>query len=656
MTRRLILVLVVATTTALLPAAGASALTMKQCKGAPGFRCAVVQVPLDRTGAVSGTVSLHVAAMRPRRSDQGILLALAGGPGQSSLPAAQSFRKSLAPALRRRRLVVVDQRGTGASGALRCPVLQAASVLAPVSIDGVAACANALGADRQAYGTTDSVMDLDAVRDAFKVPRMAIMGVSYGTFVATQYARRFPDRVDWLVLDSIVHPAGVSPYLLESFSHLPRIVAEQCAGSACRLATPDPLADVAALVQRLRQGPLLGKRFDAAGRAAPSAVRDEMELFLMLVAGDLNPYLRAALPGAIAAALRGDPAMLLRLRRLAEGVPYTVKQISAGLNVTTVCADARLPYAFATPLEQRPQLWTDGLAGVPDSTFAPFSRAAVLNLSTAHDCLRWPQGDRVQPPSDGPLPDVPALLLSGRLDVRTPVENAMDLAAMLPRASLVPVTGSGHDVLDTDVTGCAQTALRLFVDGAGVGAPCDGVDDAVTPFPRPARTLGEYRRPPGVAGLRGRGAFAALDTIQDAKILALQSLYAGFHELAGGGLHGGSFRAQLARDRLILRRYSLVPGLRVTGTLSGGGGGVGNAGTVLVDGAGGLDGRLVLHSGGTVTGVLGGRRLHFQLPRAAARAAHFGGGRLAQWRSLPDLAAVARGLRSSRVGAAGQRP
>ena len=41
----------------------------------------------------------------------------------------------------------------------------------------------------------------------------------------------------------------------------------------------------------------------------------------MLIAGDLNPLLQAALPGAIAAARRGDTAELMRLRRVAQGGP-----------------------------------------------------------------------------------------------------------------------------------------------------------------------------------------------------------------------------------------------------------------------------------------------------------------------------------------------
>ena len=69
-------------------------------------------------------MSIAVAAQRCYPKDAGLLIALSGGPGQSSVDAAGSFAISLAPMLRKYRLVVLDQRGTGLSGALNCPGLQ----------------------------------------------------------------------------------------------------------------------------------------------------------------------------------------------------------------------------------------------------------------------------------------------------------------------------------------------------------------------------------------------------------------------------------------------------------------------------------------------------------------------------------------------------
>jgi pimeloyl-ACP methyl ester carboxylesterase len=396
---------------------------------------------------------------------------------------------------------------------------------------------------------------------------------------------------------------------LDTFERLPRVLAEQCARDRCRTATEDPVADLATVTRRLAQEPLRGTIPDVRGAPHQTAIHDESELLLLIMAGDLNPFLQAALPGAIAAAGAGDAAPLLRLRRLAQGPSVPVGELSATLNVATTCADVKLPYILLTPYPDRWSLWRGGLDGVSDHSFAPFSRASVIDTSIAHDCLRWPLGDTPAGPSTAPLPDVPALLLSGRLDTRTPVENAAELLGQLPHGKLLTVAGTGHDVLDSDITGCAARALKRFADGKEIGAPCAGKDNAVGVLARPAKSIAAYRRAPGVAGDRGRALFAALDTVVDAQISALQTLYAGYARLQGGGLRGGRFAASSGGEHLRLHRYELVPGLRVSGALRASDSE--DAGTVAVDGPGGLDGVLRISAKGVVTGRLGGRAVRY---------------------------------------------
>ncbi|MES1171198.1 MAG: alpha/beta fold hydrolase [Actinomycetota bacterium] len=589
-------------------------------------------------------MTLSIAVERPRKGARGFLLALSGGPGQPSVAFADSFRASLAPALAHRRLVLLDQRGTGASGALRCPPLQALGGLDAVNTKIVESCATALGPARQFYSTTDSVADIDAVRQAIGAAKLQLMGVSYGTYVAVQYARQFPANTDGLILDSVVGPNGIDPYFLDTFGRLPRVLAEQCSSHRCRAATKDPVADLGALTRKLAQGPLRGRIPDLHGAPHDTAIHDESELLLIIMSGDLNPFLQAALPGAIAAARFGDTAPLLRLRRIAQGPSVPVTELSATLNVATTCADVKLPYTLLTPYPDRWTLWRHSVDGVPDSAFAPFSRSAVIDTSLAHDCLRWPLGDTPAAPSTAPLPDVPALLLSGRLDTRTPVENANELLVQLPHGQLLTVAGTGHDVLDSDITGCAARALKRFASGQQIGTPCAGRDNAVGVLARPPMSIAAYRRAPGVAGDRGRVLFAALDTVVDAQVSALQTLYAGYSHLQGGGLRGGRFAASSDGTHLRLHRYELVPGLRLSGVLRMSD--RTDAGTVTVDGPGRLDGTLRMRAKGVVTGRLGGRAVRYA-PRTQSAATSRWAGR-APARRLILAEALAR-PRSGRV-------
>src|SRR3954463_507545 len=57
-----------------------------------GYQCAHVDVPLDRTGAVPGTVSLAVSRVAAASNPGSVaVVPLAGGPGQAALPLSETF-------------------------------------------------------------------------------------------------------------------------------------------------------------------------------------------------------------------------------------------------------------------------------------------------------------------------------------------------------------------------------------------------------------------------------------------------------------------------------------------------------------------------------------------------------------------------------------
>ncbi len=58
--------------------------------------------------------------------------------------------------------------------------------------------------DPRFYTTTDAIADLEAVRQTLGAPSFDLVGVSYGTRVAQQYARAYPKAVRSMVLDGVV--------------------------------------------------------------------------------------------------------------------------------------------------------------------------------------------------------------------------------------------------------------------------------------------------------------------------------------------------------------------------------------------------------------------------------------------------------------------
>jgi pimeloyl-ACP methyl ester carboxylesterase len=419
------------------------------------------------------------------------------------------------------------------------------------------------------------------------------------------------------------------------------VLREQCARGQCAGITKDPVADVAALVPRLEHGGLSGTTYDDRGRPHKTSYRSADDLANVLIGADLNPYVQAALPAAIRAAAKGDPALLLHLRRATAGAPTKLPDLSAGLNVATNCQDTKLPYALSTPFGDRPALLEQGLAGYDDKALNPFTHATVAGNSVAHDCLLWPDAPGISPPSSAPLPDVPALILDGRLDLRTPLENGRALASELPHASVVTVPGTGHDELDSDITGCTATALRRFVDDKAVGDPCASKSNEVDPYPIAPHTLSAFRTAPGTTGPRGRVVSAALVSVIDARVSVLQDLYAGFSQLQGGGLRGGSYALRHG-DRLTLRNFQYLRGLRVSGTVSLTA--TDAKGRIRVNGPGHLDGRLTLDGRGGARGSIGARRLRaHDLRRGGASAT-----RLRSGAQLPSGSELSRAQRRFR--------
>jgi pimeloyl-ACP methyl ester carboxylesterase len=596
-----------------LTASSALALKFGSCPKSSQFRCATLTVPLDHSGKSPGTVKLRVAAQRRFPRGAGLIVALAGGPGQAAVPFADQFASSLSPMLRDRRLVVIDQRGTGSSGALSCPELQNLAEAAPLTGSLVRDCAQQIGSRRRFYSTLDSVADLDAVRAAFGARKVALMGVSYGTWVAEEYARVHPAKTESLILDSVVGPGQPSGFYLDGRAAIKRVTAEQCAARRCEGATTDPVGDLTAVMARVAAAPLRGQIYDSRGRARPSSYENQDEIDSVIIGGDLNAELRAQLPAAMAAARADDYAPLLRLQSALGGAALSARELSFGLNVITSCLDSELPYALSSSTATRAPLVASALSAINPSSYSPLTAESVLSRSVASDCLLFPtQFDTA--PASGPLPNIPSLILAGQLDLRTPAENAAATAALIPKASLVRLRGAGHDVLGADTTGCVATALKRFAAGIKVGSPCANSDNGLRPVPLAPRKVADAKPASGVAGTRGRALSVAFNGVNDALSTAYMMLAAGV-EPRGGGLRGGSFDASNGSiESLVLRGYRYASDLAVNGSLrlfSSG-----PRGTLTLSGA--STGKVKITSWNSASGVIDGRAVSWNRPAGAA--------------------------------------
>jgi pimeloyl-ACP methyl ester carboxylesterase len=624
-----ILLLVVALAqcvSAILGVSPAGALTFVPCATSITFSCTTVPVPLTRTGLASGTISLSIERKQagPVQSKTAVL-ALAGGPGQAALPLGEFIAKALAPALTARDLLVFDQRGTGSSDPLSCGALSSFSGNAESG--AFEHCALEIGPARGGYTTQESVEDIEAIRQAAGYEKLVLYGTSYGTKVAEEYAERYPQHVESLVLDSVVLPDGPEPFSIPTFQAIGSVLGELCANNACAGITSNPVADIASLAARLSKHPLSGSVYDGSGHRH-NATLNESGLFGILEAGDLNPALRALLPAAVRSALSNYPDPLLRLQLLAEGlipnvpgghpVEESSEEIDEALFVTTTCEEAPFPWQRSAPAATRLAEALGALHALPSTDFYPFDADTALNSSLISDCAGWPDASaaNVVP---GVLPNVPTLILSGAQDLRTPTSNARSVAALIPDAQLLVVPFTGHSVLGSDFSGCAEAAVTaFFAGGAGVHPilPCTTSTDMFAPTPLTPTKLNYVHPVPGLSGKPGLTLTAVLDTIIDLNRQVIGATLQADSQLPSGssfgGLRGGD--AKLSSSRLELNHFTFVPGVELSGTFPVSKGQLQTT-TLRVSGSTAAGGTVRVGSGKLVTGTLGGKRFDIDVAK-----------------------------------------
>jgi pimeloyl-ACP methyl ester carboxylesterase len=590
-----------------------------RCGNSNAFACGHVAVALDPSGGAPGTITLAVRRHRAPVGDSGsAVVALAGGPGQSAIPFAENFTELLGPILATRDLIVFDQRGTGLSHPLSCHGFEHPGLFHSFG-QLVATCAGQIGSERGFYTTPDSVADIEAIRLAGGYEKLVLYGTSYGTKVAEQYAQDYPQRVEALILDSVVPPNGPDPLDRPTFAAVPRILRQLCVDRDCTNITPNPISDLARLVRHMRRGPVKGHVIDGQGHRHTVGISSNY-LLGILMEGDFDPLLRAEFIPAVRAAADGDSAALARLlvHAVGGGGGGEGEGIDVPLYYATTCEEEAFPWSRNASPRVRLAQATAQIGALGASTFAPFTPANVLAVSDISECAFWPFATPVPAVDDAPLPNVPTLILSGADDLRTPTSNAQSVAAQIPAAHLLVVPYTGHSVLTNEPTPCAREALfAMFASRPIKQCRTSPPPPFLQPPPLPPARLADVAPAAGNRGRPGRTLQSVVltlgDFIRQFELQLLETLSSGglsqMHSLRSGGLRAGW--AQFTPRALTFHGYSYVPGVTVSGTISSG------KVRLSIGGSAAARGALRLGPHHALVGVLGGRRVHLSSsPRA----------------------------------------
>lgn len=391
------------------------------------------------------------------------IVPLMGGPGEDTFSAAADFAERFASLRRERDLLLVDQRGTGRSGALKCrlysPDDPAASLRDFFPPDAVRRCARELSkrADLTQYGYARFVDDLEHVRRALGYGPLNLYAGSYGTRAAQVYLRAHPGSVRTVYLGSMVPIDVALPLPLSRAAQMAMdATLDACAAQpACRDAYPDLRTEFKQVLARLDPGEV---RVRVPGRDEP------VPLHRGRVAEWLHARLyraesAAEVPWLIHRAYEGD------WQPIADGILANAQGMDAvaymGLFFAITCNE---DVTFVREAD---------VAGQTRGTFIGEYRLRQQQAA----CAPWPKA----PPAQGyrvPVrSDVPALFVSGDTDPATPLWFTEHAAPGFSRRLEVVLRGRGH----TEWSDCVAALYERFVRSGGV----DGLDGDCAPVPRP---------------------------------------------------------------------------------------------------------------------------------------------------------------------------
>jgi pimeloyl-ACP methyl ester carboxylesterase len=416
-------------------------------------RCGTLHVLEDRDAGAGRRIPLNIVVLPARGPDilADPVFVLAGGPGQAAT--------ALAPGLvnawyrERRDVVLVDQRGTGRSNGLYCPVPGGSrdpqGYLADVFGDPAEfrRCRRDLErrADLRFYTTTLAMADLDDVRAALGYERINLTGASYGTRAALIYIRHYPDRVRSAILNGVAPLALRNPlYHARDARRAADALLHECErDTACSGAFPGLAGEYREVLDRLDRQP-------APVRVRRPGAADSITVTLS------RPAFAEALRVMMYDGQRSRLVPLLIHRAHAGDLgPFAQFAVEASQGIRSVLAFGML-LSVVCP-EDIARIDPEEVAGLTTGTGLGDGRVR----QQMRVCEEWPVVDAGEGFGAPVTADVPVLLMSGTLDPVTPASWGEEAARHLPRSVHVIAPG-GHGVRGP----CINSVERQFLSQA----------------------------------------------------------------------------------------------------------------------------------------------------------------------------------------------
>jgi pimeloyl-ACP methyl ester carboxylesterase len=368
----------------------------------------------------------------------------------------------------KRDIVMIDQRGTGSSAPLDCPVpddedMDLENELDPERIaEMTRECLAGLEGDPALYTTAIGMRDYDLVREAMGYEQINLLGISYGTRSSQIYLRMFPERVRSVILDSVV-PMQLNLGAEHSMMldrAMEKVLADCAEDEVCGERFPVAMDDLRGLVRSLRETPReIEFTHPLTGETDSLVVTGDL-LAVALRFLNYSSATQAVLP-----LLTHEALTTGRLDRLASQAMLVMgglaETLSRGMELSVLCSEDH-PFMGPPPDE------ADTLLG------------GVMRQVMDVQCELWPKGEVADDFHEPVRWDGPVLLMSGERDPVTPPAYAAQAAETFPRSANLVAPGLGHMVIKHR---CLRAIAADFIAEPDVSRLETECIDAIEPSP-----------------------------------------------------------------------------------------------------------------------------------------------------------------------------
>jgi pimeloyl-ACP methyl ester carboxylesterase len=399
-------------------------------------------VPENRHNPQSRLIELAFVRFKSTSANPGPpIIYLAGGPGGSGIAAARGTRFPLFQAMREiGDVIALDQRGTGMSKPnlvcrerLQLPLEKAhlrEAVLEEFRRQG-RACAQswrAQGVDLLGYSTNESADDLEDLRKALGAPKLSLWAISYGTHLALATLRRHEKNIHRVILAGVEGPAHTIKLPSQVQQHLVTLDRLVKADPELSKEIPDLLGLMKTVLDRLEKEPAVVE-LTVVEQTDPAT----QQKIKVTISKAMLQLLTTNLFGG------GEASLPRHYYRLAKGDFSGVAQVWWG--------QLRLPSNIGSAMSAM----MDCYSGISPQRRQQIAKEAketllgdIMDFPFPDVCDAWGNPDLGEAFRAPVKSQVPALFISGTLDVRTPVSNAEEVRRGFRTSTHLIIDGAVH--------------------------------------------------------------------------------------------------------------------------------------------------------------------------------------------------------------------